>query len=96
MTGAAAPAGRQLQAATPADQQVQTDLTASLPNSAAPFQVAQASNAYPASNKAGTGTDVNVTVQSRFGRTGNTALVQPNQPESQLRCTSCFPASVGP
>ena len=91
MTGAAAPA-------VATDQQVQTDLTSSisaatdlLPSKADSFELAQLSTAYPTSNKAGSGSNVNIPVQSRFGQGGNTALVQPNQPESPPPVYGLFP-----
>lgn len=89
---AAVPVDQQVQAAAPADQLVQTDMTTFFPDAAAPFQVAQISTAYPQPNKAGTGVGIGLPVQSRFNTSGNTTLIQPNQSPSPLPVYGLFPA----
>ena len=76
--------------AAPADQQVQTNLATPSSGVAAPVQLAQ-SSAYPPSNKTGTGVNLGLPVQSRFGTSGNTALLQVNQPQSPPPVYGLFP-----
>ena len=90
-TSAVIAVGLMTGAAAPADQKDQTSVATSSSAVPDPLRVAQISNAYPSSNKAGTGVNLGLPVQSRYGTSGNTALLQVTQPQSPPPVFGLFP-----